>query len=81
MKLNYRGIRYEHTPNPVPQLDRVLGQGHYRGVSVTLRAVTALPKQPAADLVYRGVAYRSGIRLASPAEVPAISTLVMTAAH
>jgi hypothetical protein len=79
MKLTYRGVSYDYTPNPVPQLDRVLGQGHYRGVPVTFRTATELPEQPAVDLVWRGVAYRSGLRPAMPAEIPAIPAPAVTA--
>ena len=79
MKLTYRGVSYGHTPNPVPKLDRVLGQGHYRGVPVTFRAATAWPEQPAADLVWRGVAYRSGIPPALPMEIPAVPAPALTA--
>lgn len=79
MKLTYRGVSYGHTSNPVPQLNRVLGQGNYRGVPVTFRAATELPEQPAADLVWRGVAYRSGLRPAMPVEIPAIPAPAVTA--
>ncbi|HIK44755.1 MAG TPA: DUF4278 domain-containing protein [Leptolyngbyaceae cyanobacterium M65_K2018_010] len=61
MKLTYRGVDYDYTPNPAPKWGQSLGTGHYRGSEVTFRAMAELPAQPAADLTWRGVDYRSGI--------------------
>jgi fermentation-respiration switch protein FrsA (DUF1100 family) len=60
MKLTYRGVSYDSTPNPVPPLGQTIDTGHYRGAPVVFRAMAEVPAQPAEDLVWRGVAYQSG---------------------
>ena len=76
MKLTYRGVSYEFTPNPAPKLGETLGTGHYRGAPVVFNALAELPAQPAADLTWRGVPYRTGISApvatAAPVETPAV---------
>lgn len=59
MKLTYRGVSYDYTPNPVPPTS-VFAMGKYRGATVPFRAVTEVPAQPSEDLVWRGVHYQSG---------------------
>jgi hypothetical protein len=73
MKLTYRGISYDYSPNPAPKLGETLGTGHYRGAAVTFRALAELPAQPANDLTWRGVPYRTGITApVAPVEIPAV---------
>jgi hypothetical protein len=60
MKLTYRGVSYNSTPNPVPPLGQTIDTGHYRGAPVTFRTMAEVPAQPTEDLAWRGVAYRSG---------------------
>ncbi|WP_017299161.1 DUF4278 domain-containing protein [Nodosilinea nodulosa] len=80
MKLTYRGISYELTFNPAPKLGKTLGTGHYRGAPVVFKALAELPAQPAADLTWRGVPYRTGIAApAAPVEIPAVAASLATA--
>jgi hypothetical protein len=79
MKLTYRGVSYDYTPNPVPKMGPAYDVGSYRGAAVTFRAVTEIPEQPGADLTWRGVAYHTGsvapAPIAAEAEAPvAIAT-------
>ncbi len=60
MKLTYRGVSYDYTPNPTPQKGSVIGTGIYRGAEVTFNALAEQPPQPSADLTWRGVAYHTG---------------------
>ncbi|HIK44997.1 MAG TPA: DUF4278 domain-containing protein [Leptolyngbyaceae cyanobacterium M65_K2018_010] len=60
MKLTYRGVSYDYTPNPVPPMGPVFDVGSYRGATVAFRALAEVPPQPSADLTWRGVPYRSG---------------------
>lgn len=69
MKLTYRGVSYDYTPNPVPKMGPAYDVGSYRGAAVTFRAVAETPEQPGADLTWRGVAYHTGS--AAPAPVTA----------
>lgn len=79
MKLTYRGNSYEATPNPAPKLGATMGTGHYRGAPVDFRALAELPAQPANDLTWRGVPYRTGIAAPAPTapvvvvEIPAVA--------
>lgn len=72
MKLTYRGVSYEHTPNPMPKMGETLGTGTYRGAAVAFRAVAEPPAQPAADLTWRGVPYHTGTMIPVAAPVPAV---------
>jgi hypothetical protein len=67
MKLSYRGVSYDYTPNPTPKMGPTIGTGTYRGHPVTFNAIAEMPEQPSADLTWRGVDYRSGV--ATPASV------------
>jgi hypothetical protein len=67
MKLTYRGVSYDYTPNPVPKKGSVIGTGTYRGAAVTFNALAEQPPQPSADLIWRGVPYSVG----TPATVAA----------
>jgi hypothetical protein len=77
MKLTYRGISYDATPNPAHKLSQTTDTGHYRGVPMVFSAMTELPAQPAANLAWRGVPYRAGIMApvahAAPIEIPAVA--------
>ncbi|MFH7244923.1 MAG: DUF4278 domain-containing protein [Spirulina sp.] len=70
MKLTYRGVSYDYTPNPMPKLGETLETGTYRGATVAFRAVAELPAQPAADLTWRGVPYHTGTM--TPVAAPAV---------
>ncbi|RZM77379.1 DUF4278 domain-containing protein [Leptolyngbya iicbica] len=60
MKLTYRGIQYDYNP-PVVEMNNTAEVGKYRGVDIRFRSVKKNPvQQPTLDLVYRGVAYRTG---------------------
>jgi hypothetical protein len=81
MKLTYRGVSYDFTPNPAPKLGKTIDTGHYRGAPVVFKALAEVPAQPGAALTWRGVPYRSGI--AAPvasvvtAELPAVAASVV----
>ncbi|PSN19325.1 hypothetical protein C7271_07915 [filamentous cyanobacterium CCP5] len=66
MKLNYRGVSYDYTPNPVPKKQPVFATGSYRGAAVSFQALAEIPAQPEADLTWRGVPYRSGVKAPAP---------------
>lgn len=86
MKLTYRGISYDFTPNSALKLGKAIGTGFYRGAPVTFRSMTELPFQPAANLTWRGVPYRGGTVVPSastnavtpvtPVEIPAVAASV-----
>jgi hypothetical protein len=60
MKITYRGIDYDYTP-PAVETAETSEVGTYRGVDIRFRTVKKAPvQQPSLDLVYRGVAYRTG---------------------
>lgn len=87
MKLTYRGVSYDYTPNPMPKMGDTFETGLYRGAPVAFRAVAELPAQPAADLTWRGVPYHTGaaaptvaIPVAVPVAVPAAMPAAMPAA-
>ncbi len=70
MKLSYRGIEYDYTPPTVKTADTT-DLGKYRGVDIRFRAVTKNPvQQPTLDLVYRGVAFRTGDSAEAASAVP-----------
>lgn len=68
MKLTYRGVSYDHTPNPMPKMGTPFATGMYRGAPVAFSAVAEPVEQPAADLTWRGVPYHRG-PVATPAVV------------
>lgn len=70
MKLTYRGVSYDYTPNPVPKKGSVIGTGTYRGAAVTFNALAEQPPQPSADLTWRGVSYHTGTSV--PAAAPVV---------
>ncbi len=60
MKLTYRGVQYDYNP-PAVAMNHSVQVGKYRGVDIRFRTVKSNPvQQPTLDLVYRGVAYRTG---------------------
>jgi hypothetical protein len=67
MKITYRGIDYDYTP-PAVETAETSEVGTYRGVDIRFRTVKKAPvQQPSLDLVYRGVAYRTGEAAPAPA--------------
>lgn len=78
MKLTYRGVNYDYTPNPAPAMGSTFSTGHYRGAAVEFHTLAEVPEQPIADLTWRGVPYRTGtpapaiadIKTLVPAEAP-----------
>lgn len=87
MKLTYRGNSYDAPSNPTPKMGETIDTGNYRGAPVVFKALAELPAQPAADLTWRGVSYRTGI--AAPAaiapvviaaELPAVAASLATPA-
>jgi hypothetical protein len=71
MKLTYRGVSYDYTPNVPPQKGPVYDTGTYRGHTIKFQALTELPAQPKADLTWRGAAYHRGHGAISDAPVSA----------
>lgn len=69
MKLTYRGVSYDHTPNPMPKMGEPSDTGFYRGARIAFRSVAEVPAQPVANLTWRGAAYRTG----TPAVAPAVA--------
>ena len=80
MKLIYRGNSYDFTPNPAPNLGETIDTGNYRGTPVVFRAQAEVPDQPANDLAWRGVPYRTGIAAPglAPAILPAVAASLAT---
>ena len=71
MKITYRGIDYDYTP-PAVETAETSEVGTYRGVDIRFRTVKKAPvQQPSLDLVYRGVAYRTGEAAPAPAAATA----------
>ncbi|WP_204139065.1 DUF4278 domain-containing protein [Halomicronema sp. CCY15110] len=71
MKLTYRGIQYDYNP-PAVAMNDTAEVGKYRGVDIRFRSVEKNPvQQPTLDLVYRGVAYRTGETAVETAPVAA----------
>lgn len=68
MKLTYRGVSYDHIPNPMPKMGEPSDTGFYRGARVTFRSVAEVPAQPVANLTWRGAAYRTGTPVVASAE-------------
>lgn len=72
MQLTYRGVKYDYTP-PTVESTTTDEVGKFRGVDIRFRTVKKNPvQQPTLDLMYRGVAYRSGAAAveAAPAIAP-----------
>lgn len=60
MQLTYRGVKYDYNP-PTVESTTTDEVGKFRGVDIRFRTVKKNPvQQPTLDLMYRGVAYRSG---------------------
>ncbi len=76
MKLTYRGVSYDYTPNPAPKLGPAYDMGTYRGAPITFHAMAELPAQPGADLTWRGVPYLSGIEATVTEPTPATPAVV-----
>ncbi|WP_008312404.1 DUF4278 domain-containing protein [Leptolyngbya sp. PCC 6406] len=80
MKLTYRGIEYDYNP-PVAELDKTSEVGKYRGVDIRFRTIKKAPvQQSTVDLMYRGVAYRTGEVTAPVPVVTATAPAVATTA-
>jgi hypothetical protein len=82
MKLTYRGIRYNSTPSPSPQMGKTIATGKFRGAQTIFRALAALPVQPSIHGTWRRVPYGSGIAdpeapIVLPAEVASAVTPVV----
>ncbi len=76
MKLTYRGVSYEYTP-PTTSMKTVDEVGKFRGVDIRFRTVTKAPvQQPTLDLMYRGVAYRTGAPVAATPVVTPVTAPV-----
>ncbi len=73
MKLTYRGVQYDYTP-PTVEMKQTNEVGKYRGVDIRFRSVKKNPvQQPTLDLVYRGVAYRTGAPATATVEAPVVN--------
>lgn len=59
MKLQYRGVTYDHIPHAV-KLGNTSKSGKYRGVAVNYPTLMTDVPQPQLELTYRGVAYTTG---------------------
>ncbi|MGF1516125.1 MAG: DUF4278 domain-containing protein [Elainellaceae cyanobacterium] len=70
MRLIYRGVRYDYTPALTPRFGPVFATGVYRGVPVAFRTVVDSLKQPMLNLVWRGVAHRTGPTPPVPQPMP-----------
>lgn len=75
MKLTYRGVSYDHTPNPMPKMGEPFETGKYRGAAVAFRAVAEPVAQPAADLTWRGVPYHTGTVVAPAMVEPVVPAM------
>ena len=60
MKLTYRGVSYDYTPNPTPEFGPTYATGTYRGVATSFQALAEIPAQPHNSLTWRGVPYETG---------------------
>lgn len=79
MKLTYRGVQYDYTP-PVVAMTDTAEVGKYRGVDIRFRsAKKRLVQQPTLDLIYRGVAYRTGEEIVEAAPAVTLSAPVADA--
>jgi hypothetical protein len=75
MKLTYRGVSYDYTPNSTPSMGPTIATGTYRGHVTTFHTLAEMPPQPSEDLTWRGVDYCS-----STAVSPVVATAPMVAA-
>jgi hypothetical protein len=78
MKLTYRGVQYDYNP-PAVEMNNTSDVGKYRGVDIRFRTAKKNPvQQPTLDLVYRGVAYRTGdtVAEATPEVAPVAAPVV-----
>lgn len=83
MKLTYRGVSYESTPQPAPKFGPTIATGSYRGSAVEFRTLAEVPSQPSYELSWRGVRYRSASAAASAAAsvaAPAVTAIVRESA-
>ncbi|MGF1458779.1 MAG: DUF4278 domain-containing protein [Leptolyngbyaceae cyanobacterium] len=81
MKLTYRGVDYDYTP-PAVEFDQAAATGKYRGVDIRFRTVKKAPvHQPSLDLIYRGVAYRTGEAAATSEATPVVADAPATLAN
>jgi len=79
MKLTYRGVQYDYNP-PAVETNNTADTGKYRGVDIRFRSTKKHPvQQPTLDLVYRGVAYRTGETVVDEAPVVATTAPVADA--
>lgn len=76
MKLTYRGVRYDYVPTLIPRFGPVFATGVYRGAPVAFHTVVDALKQPRLDLVWRGIAHRTG---STPAMLRPMSDTVSAA--
>jgi hypothetical protein len=75
MKLTYRGVSYDYTPNPTPRKAASMATGVYRGHAIEFQPLAEIPAQPVADLTWRGVPYRTGtVAEASATPTPTAAT-------
>ncbi|TVQ10013.1 MAG: DUF4278 domain-containing protein, partial [Leptolyngbya sp. DLM2.Bin27] len=79
MKLTYRGISYDSASSPAPQMGATTGTGRYRGAPVVFRALANLPAQPANDLTWRGVPYRTGLMTSADPAAAAVPVVAIPA--
>ena len=82
MQLTYRGANYEYNP---PEVDMASSEevGQYRGLEWRFRNLQKAPVlQPNLNLVYRGVAYETGVQEQETAStyIPAPTTPMATPA-
>jgi hypothetical protein len=60
MKLTYRGVNYDYTPNPIPVIEQKGCKGQYRGVPTRFYTAVELPERPNVYLTWRGISYCTG---------------------
>lgn len=70
MKLTYRGVSYNYTPNSIPVTPINGYIGKYRGVPTQFNPWADVPDQPSVYLTWRGVSYCPG----APAPLTAPTT-------
>jgi len=80
MKLTYRGAHYDYAPNPIPKFGPVLATGTYRGAPVSFQTLAEMPEQPRFMLKWRGIPYRSGLKIHKVQPTVPAATAEMTAA-
>jgi hypothetical protein len=60
MKLTYRGVSYDYTPNLILKDTPCFDAGVYRGQPIHFQVLAETPEQLAADLTWRGIPYHTG---------------------